>query len=172
MKDINNEIWIEIEGYEKNYEVSNLGNIRRKYSKKTKSLQKKNRDKKDYYTGVCLYQNEKIENKLVHRLVAQAFIPNPENKPCVNHINSIKHDNRVENLEWCTSRENKIHSIDSGTTKNKGIDNGFSKITDIIVLDIRKHKEKPLSFFSKKYNINKSTVWLVKKGKTWKHLPL
>lgn len=65
---------------------------------------------KDGYLYVTFHKNNKITHKRVHRLVAEAFIPNPENKPEVNHKNGIKDDNRIENLEWATRSENEKHA--------------------------------------------------------------
>ena len=105
---MNNEEWRDVVGYEGIYEVSNMGNVR---NKKTLRVRKPFISYHNY-VRVPLRKNNKSKNFSIHRLVAEAFIPNPENKETVNHINGDKTDNRVENLEWCTYEENSIKSIE------------------------------------------------------------
>lgn len=97
------EIWKDIKGYENLYQVSNMGRVRSLFRYK-KVL--KNKIRNNGYHEVCLYKDNTHCFKLVHRLVAEAFIPNPDNKPVVDHINTIRNDNSVENLRWCTTKEN------------------------------------------------------------------
>ena len=119
---IQDEVWKDVEGYEGLYQVSNFGNIkslarivhsekRSDYKIKEKVL--KQSDTTTGYKKVELHKdNEKRKSFKVHRLVAQAFIPNPENKREVNHIDGNKHNNNVNNLEWVTSSENKLHAFE------------------------------------------------------------
>ncbi len=102
----NQEIWKAIQEYEGLYEVSNLGNIKScRYNKIMSKCMNK------WYDKVILHKNKVVRTFPTHRIVAQAFISNPENKPVINHKNWIRNDNRIDNLEWCTVSENKLHSI-------------------------------------------------------------
>lgn len=99
-----NEVWKDIEGYEGLYQVSNMGNVKSVGYGKERVL--KFGKNNDGYLRVVLYKEGKGKTHKVHRLVAQAFIPNPENKEQIDHLNTIRTDNRVENLRWVTPKEN------------------------------------------------------------------
>lgn len=98
------EEWKQIDGYD-NYEVSTWGNVR---NVKTGKLLKQ-QENHNGYLRVNLYKNGKSKHFGVHRLVAIAFIPNPYNKPTVNHIDEDKYNNHADNLEWATMREQNVH---------------------------------------------------------------
>ena len=112
---MNMEKWKIIKGYNNIYRVSNLGRVQSKKNKNGKIITKTWRDlsinKRGAYLFVVLYKDKKRNQLSVHRLVAEAFIPNPEKKEQVNHKNGNKHDNRAMNLEWATQSENMRHSI-------------------------------------------------------------
>lgn len=108
------EIWKDIEGFEKLYQVSNLGNIKSLIKNKLLNPIKL----KNGYLYVNLYKNGIPKRYYIHRLVAETYIPNPDNLDQINHKNEIKTDNRVENLEWCTIKYN----MNYGTLKKRMIE--------------------------------------------------
>jgi hypothetical protein len=122
------EIFKDITGYEGIYQISNLGNVKRLYKKNPNGIILKQLDNGAGYCYVGLSKNNKLKNHYIHRLVAQYFIDNPNNLQQVNHINGIKKDNRIENLEWCTQSYNNTHAIKTGLrVHKKGDDNKKSK---------------------------------------------
>lgn len=181
------EIWKDVKGYEGIYQVSNLGIIKsldRTINHSTAGILKK---KEMYmstssnvgYSTVILSNNGNKKSLRTHRLVAIAFIPNPNNKPCVNHINGIKKDNKVSNLEWVTYSENTQHAFNLGlidlnnrdiSNYARGENNGSAKLTNIEVEEIRfKYKYNNLS--SRKlaihYNVSKTNILDIVNYKIW-----
>ena len=120
---VNVEIWKDTYIYGEQYQVSNNGIVRNKI---TGHILKPQLDKKGYLRVRMSLQDKKATAK-VHRLVAVAFIPNPENKPQVNHIDGDKRNNDVRNLEWVTNGENQIHAYKTGLNRVTG-NSGRKKI--------------------------------------------
>lgn len=123
------EIWKDIEDYEGFYQVSNFGRVKRV----TTGRILKGTTDKDGYALVLLSKHNTPSMRITHRLVAQAFIPNPEHKPEVNHIDEDKTNNRVDNLEWSTRKENCNHG-----TRNARL--GKSNSIPIIATNIKTGK--------------------------------
>lgn len=148
------EIWKDVEGFEGVYKISNLGNIRSldrvvektNYSKLGKSFIQRqkikgkalipSKDKYGYMRLSTQVMGERCSFK-VHRLVAEAFIPNPNDDPCVNHINGVKDDNRITNLEWCTYSENYKHAVDNSLIEYFTGENAFSCKYETKVFDMK-----------------------------------
>jgi hypothetical protein len=171
------EIWKDIEGYENKYQVSNFGKIKSLSFNKTglpKNLTPKIAGKG--YRTVILSKKCIQTDFYIHRLLANHFIPNPENKKEVNHKDGDKTNNYVSNLEWNTHSENGIHSFrELGRIHPdcKGENNPKCKLNEIIVNNLRTDflNGKPQYVMCKEYGINKSTMSNIISRKTWTHLP-
>jgi hypothetical protein len=109
------EKWKPIIGYKNIYKISDIGRVK-SLSRKGMTTEKILRNGKSAlgYSYVILSKNGNKKHHTIHRLVAVAFIKNLKNKPCVNHMNGVKADNTVENLEWCTHSENQLHAFEIG----------------------------------------------------------
>ena len=162
------EIFKPIPGYEGLYEISNLGRV--------KSLKFSNERilkpclNNIGYPRVGLLKGGAQKNKFIHRLVLLAFIGESELQ--VNHINGIKTDNRLENLEYCTASENIRHSFDTGLNVGpKGEKHGISKLTDAQARQIKYgHQGVTQQAIAEIYSIAQTQVSLIRLGKTWTHI--
>lgn len=159
------EIWRDITGYEGLYQVSNCGRVKSFYHGGRILKQSLKRG----YMFVELYLNTNGKIHIVHRLVAQAFIPNPLNKLEVNHINGIKTDNRVENLEWVTRSENEQHAYDTGLAHGmRGENNLNAKLTNEQARYIRENPDKLTGGqLAKRFGITPISVSEIQRGKTY-----
>lgn len=173
------EIWKDIKDYEGRYQVSNLGRIR---SLLDCFLEPKEPTIKKTYIGtqgyevVSFYKHTKMQLKKVHRLIAEAFVQNPDNKPFINHINGIKHDNRLDNLEWCTPKENMVHARDTGLNiRKKGEESNRSAWTNQEVIEIKTDINAGLTtqeLFTKYPKLDKDHLYLFRKNKTFHNLEI
>ena len=160
--------WRRIKGYE-NYLVSNQGRV---FNFKFKKFLKPAKDRGGYlYVG--LYKNGVRKHHKIHRLVANAFILNPENKRTVNHIDGVKTNNFVDNLEWNTQSENNQHAMDTGLKDAKGVNHGQAKLSEDQVLEIRRlyktgdYYQKDLG---KMFDVHHSHIGYIVNRKKWKHI--
>ena len=169
------EIWKDIQGYEGLYKVSSLGRIQSNHSnKKGEGWQflDGSVDLKGY-RRVSLYKNNNEISKKIHRLVLEVFLPNPENKKEVNHINGNKLDKRLENLEWATLQENMAHAF-----KNKlipvmgGERNGQAKIKETDVIKIRSLYDSGTHYkqIAKMFNLSNCHIHKIVTKKLWKNV--
>ncbi len=112
----------------------------------------------------------------LHRVIATKYLPIEDDKEYVNHLNGDKLDNRVENLEWCTASENAKHAFNLGLriatdgSPKYGEDNAMSILTDKMVIEILTYKDLSYQEIADKYNVSKSTIKHIFRGRTWKHI--
>jgi hypothetical protein len=172
-----NEIWKKIKDFD-GYFVSNLGKVRGTRQNKDIILKNRTLSKSDNnkfylpYQQVVLYENGKQKTKMIHRLVAENFISNPDNKPQVHHIDNDVTNNKVDNLEWVTPSENVNHTL-SYRKETRGIDNNKSKLSEEDVLKIRKmYGENNITQreLGKLFNVSQTNIKEIVKFRTWKHL--
>lgn len=125
------EIWKDIKGYEGLYQVSNTGKVKSLKRNTNNQYCNKDKERKYYnihgYLQIILCKEGKKQSSLVHRLVAETFIPNPDKLPCVNHKDENKLNNNVENLEWCTYEYNTNYGTRNKRSSEKTRNNKFSR---------------------------------------------
>lgn len=178
------EVWKDVVGYEGLYQISDTGKIKsiqRRYGNyngmRRERIMKQRPDSRNYI-NITLCKNGKHKSHWVHRLVAQAFIPNLDNKHCINHIDNNPSNNSIENLEWCTHKENSQHSAIQGRI-NRGEKNGSVKLKEIDIRFIRHlrqdfnltHKQiTECLFLSQGIKMDRKSIGDIINNIIWKHV--
>ncbi len=167
------EVWKTIPSFGRAYEVSNFGRVKKlvgQYNTNREKISNKTVSTEEYYSISILGKKQYL-----HRLVAEAFIPNPYNKPIVNHKNGNKKDFRVENLEWVTNQENCTHASETGLLR-RGETHPLSKLNEKIVSEILKdYKENPnfsKKDSAKKHEISIGTIYKIITKRSWTHVQI
>jgi len=170
------EKWKSIKNYDGIYEISSYGRLKRilknrKYRDYQEKILNPCLDKDGYFRTMLTDANKKKKSLRINRLVAITFLINNENKPCVNHINGIKTDNNVSNLEWCTVLENNIHAIKNGLSgQAPGEKHHMSKLKQNEVFSIKdlylkkKLNQKELSLL---FNISQTQISRIVNNQRW-----
>lgn len=181
------EIWKDIEGYGGMYQVSNHARIRsfKRHNEDGTPVILKPWQKRKGYFCIGLSKNSKSRRFRRSRLVAKAFVPNPENKPQVNHIDGDKTNDLPYNLEWVTESENRQHAWDEGLHKmtdeikkkigdaNRGEKCASSKLTEKDVIEIRyryKNTEVYQRELADDYGVSQSAIGFIVNNKRWTHI--
>jgi hypothetical protein len=168
------ETWKDILNYEGLYQVSDLGSVkslnrvtRHSHNLKERILKCRLDSKGYFYVSLC--KDAVVHNFRVHRLVAIAFIVNPNNKSCINHKDGVKINNEPYNLEWCTYKENTRHKDRVLGKHVFGEKNGEAKLTEVDVIYIRDSNllQRELAEI---FKVSRSQISRIKNKKSWKHL--
>lgn len=181
---IKGEEWRDVVGYKGYYQVSNflrLKSLGKKIETKTgqainrREVLMKTNVRKDGYVQVRLSKASKRKSFLFHRIIADAFISNPENKPYINHKDGNTLNNSISNLEWCTQKENVIHGFKMGLTVSLfGENHKLSKLSNEKVLSIRRLYSINPNFnrgnVAKKLGVNNACISKIIYRKTWNHI--
>lgn len=166
------EIWKDIKGFEGKYQVSSYGRVKSLVGRKERLL--KQQTSEYGYKYVVLRVNKLAKVFFIHKEVLKSFVSNHKCKKQGNHINGIKTDNRLSNLEWCNPSENIKHAFDNGlVTRLKGSLNTHAKLSELDVKEIRSicsKEHKNYKSIAKRYDISVANVSAIVLRKSWKHI--
>lgn len=176
-----NEVWKDIEGYEGYYQVSDHGRVKSLdryvgHLGKNKALKKSRVFRNGWMNKsliVCLSKEDQSKGFLIYRLVAKAFIPNPLEKPEVNHLDGNRYNNHISNLEWATRSENEKHAYDTGLyISRKGSQMHCAKLNESQISEIKDLFKQGVSRknIASAFKIDYSQACKIIKGSSWKHL--
>lgn len=173
------EEWKDVEGYEGIYQVSNLGRLKslerivhsKKWDRREPSKILSPPQLKSGYLIASLHKEGKTKSVLLHRLIAKAFIPNPNNLPQVNHKDGNKQNNMIDNLEWVSAQDNIIHAYTNNLMHPA---HGIKiNVGHFVEEDIRNIRRMALTGMSQRkiaaeYGVHQGSIWLILKGKTYR----